>query len=126
MKLSRKVVSSSSTLSILSQYSPRIQIMEALWGVGGGGGGGRQKERQSSLVHQPREGEWVSVLDPDLASGSSRESRFSQRVEMMLSYWLGYLRKMSYTHTHTHTHSNDRTSYKKPGGKNPYMYMYCM
>ena len=30
-----------------------------------------------------------------LASGSSRESRFSQRVEMIRSYWFGYLRKMS-------------------------------
>ena len=29
-----------------------------------------------------------------LASGSSSESRFSHRVEMMDSYWLGYLRKM--------------------------------
>ena len=30
-----------------------------------------------------------------LASGSSKVSRFSHRVEMMLSYLLGYLRKMS-------------------------------
>ena len=30
-----------------------------------------------------------------LASGSSRESRFSQRVAMILSYWLGYFLNMS-------------------------------
>jgi hypothetical protein len=30
------------------------------------------------------------------ASGSSKSSRFSHNVEMMLSYWLGYFLKMSY------------------------------
>lgn len=49
-KPSRKLSSSSSALSILSAYSPTIQIMAAL------------------------------------ASGSSRESKFSHRVAMMLSY----------------------------------------
>ena len=61
----------------------------------------------------------MSVLDPDLASGSSRESRFSQRVEMMLSYWLGYLRKMSYTHTAKTEHHT-----RNPGEKGLHMYMY--
>ena len=58
-KFSKNDPRSSSTLSMRSQYSPKIQIMEAR------------------------------------ASGSSSESRFSQRVEMMLSYWLGYFLKMS-------------------------------
>ncbi len=35
----------------------------------------------------------------NLASGSSRESRFSQSVEMMLSYLLGYFLKMSFITT---------------------------
>ena len=79
---------SSSTLSILSQYSPRIQIMEALDEEGGRGEGGRESGRVTPEC-QGRGGV------ANLASGSSRESRFSQRVEMMLSYWLGYLRKIS-------------------------------
>ena len=33
---------------------------------------------------------------PYFASGSSKESKFSQRVEMILSYLLGYLRNMSW------------------------------
>ena len=36
------------------------------------------------------------TLSTDLASGSSNVSRFSHRVAMMLSYLLGYLRKMSW------------------------------
>lgn len=35
------------------------------------------------------------VLVQYLASDSSRESKFSHNVEMMLSYLLGYLRKIS-------------------------------
>ncbi len=35
----------------------------------------------------------------NLASGSSRESRFSQSVEMMLSYLLGYFLKISFITT---------------------------
>ena len=58
-KVSRKVSSSSSALSILSAYSPMIHTIDAL------------------------------------ASGSSRVSRFSHRVEMMLSYLFGYFLKMS-------------------------------
>ena len=45
----------------------------------------------------------------DLASGSSRESRFSQRVEIMLSYWLGYLRNMSCNKTQTTPHYSTLT-----------------
>jgi len=38
-----------------------------------------------------------TTLDTNLASGSSRVSRFSQSVDMILSYLFGYFRKISYT-----------------------------
>jgi len=36
-----------------------------------------------------------TMLDANLASGSSRVSRFSQSVDMILSYLFGYFRKIS-------------------------------
>jgi len=39
------------------------------------------------------------TLVTDRASGSSKVSRFSQSVDIMLSYLLGYFRKISYTCT---------------------------
>jgi len=38
----------------------------------------------------------MQILYANLASGSSRVSRFSQSVDMMLSYLFGYFRKISY------------------------------
>ena len=40
----------------------------------------------------------IQIMDA-LASGSSRESRFSHSVDMILSYLFGYLRKMSFKTT---------------------------
>mmetsp|Transcript_47213 Transcript_47213/g.111330 ORF Transcript_47213/g.111330 Transcript_47213/m.111330 type:complete len:216 (+) Transcript_47213:587-1234(+) len=54
------------------------------------------KASRSSCAFSMRSAYWPTIqMRAALASGSSSESKFSHSTAITLSYWLGYLRKMS-------------------------------